>query len=126
MRSFLVVALLSACSKSPTPQKQAGSAAPVVVAPADATVAAKKKVAATPAQVAEYRKHMKAGWAAQKAKKWADATAEFEAATKILEGDQRALSEFYERIITAAMRDRRIRAAIKRAGTTLVGYRLSA
>lgn len=38
----------------------------------------------------------------------------------------RVLSEFYERIITAAMRDRRIRAAIKRAGTTLVGYRLSA
>jgi hypothetical protein len=40
-----------------------------------------------------YRKHMKAGWAAQKAKKWADATTEFEAASKILDGDQRALSE---------------------------------
>jgi hypothetical protein len=66
----------------------------VVVAPSDAApVATKKKPAATPAQLAEYRKHMKAGWAAQKAKKWADATTEFEAASKILDGDQRALSE---------------------------------
>jgi hypothetical protein len=96
MRRFFALALLCACSKSSSPPpaaKQTGSAA--ITPPSDAaTVAvAKKKTPATPAQLAEYRKHMKAGWAAQKAKKWADATTEFEAASKILDGDQRALSE---------------------------------
>lgn len=96
MRRILVVTLLCACSKSPpTTGQQSGSAttAAPVTAPADAAVVTKKKVPATPAQLVEYRKHMKAGWAAQKAKKWADATTEFEAAVKILDGDQRALSE---------------------------------
>ena len=52
-----------------------------------------KKVEPTKAQLKSGRKHMKAGWAAQRAKKWADATKEFEAALKDLDGDARALSE---------------------------------
>src|SRR3569833_2771522 len=52
-----------------------------------------KKAEPTKAQLKSGRKHMKAGWAAQRAKKWADATKEFEAALKDLDGDARALSE---------------------------------
>jgi hypothetical protein len=51
------------------------------------------KPAPTKDQLKSGRKHMKAGWAAQRAKKWADATKEFEAALKDLDGDPRALSE---------------------------------
>jgi len=52
-----------------------------------------KKAGPTKDQLKSGRKHMKAGWAAQRAKKWADATKEFEAALKDLDGDPRALSE---------------------------------
>lgn len=96
MRRLFVVVLLGACSKSPSTTHKETAAPVVVAAPHDAApiaVEKKKKTAATPAQLAEYRKHMKAGWAAQKQKRWADAVTEFEAAAKILEGDQRALSE---------------------------------
>ncbi|HEY0250601.1 MAG TPA: tetratricopeptide repeat protein [Kofleriaceae bacterium] len=44
-------------------------------------------------QAKAMRSHMKAGWAAQHEKRWADATKEFEAALKVLDGDARALSE---------------------------------
>src|SRR5262249_61786183 len=92
----IVVAAAAACtSKKPAPNAE-GSAAPVAVAKADAAVAAPKKAAepkATPAQLAEAHGHMKAGWAAQKAKKWSDAVTEFEAALKIVDGDARALGE---------------------------------
>jgi tetratricopeptide (TPR) repeat protein len=47
----------------------------------------------TRAQLKSGRAHMKAGWAAQHAKKWSDATKEFEAALVNLGGDARAMSE---------------------------------
>ena len=56
-------------------------------------VAAAPKHEPTKDQLKSGRKHMKAGWAAQRAKKWADATKEFEAALVDLDGDARALSE---------------------------------
>jgi len=47
----------------------------------------------TKQQVADVRTHTKAGWAAQKDKRWADAVTEFEAALKISDGDPRLLTE---------------------------------
>ena len=47
----------------------------------------------TKQQVADVRSHTKAGWAAQKAKRWATAVTEFEAALKISDGDPRLLTE---------------------------------
>jgi len=44
-------------------------------------------------QLADYRKHMKAGWTLQKQEKWADAVPEFEAALKAVDVDPRALTE---------------------------------
>jgi hypothetical protein len=44
-------------------------------------------------QLADYKKHMKAGWALQKDQKWAEAVPEFEKANAAIDSDQRALSE---------------------------------
>ncbi len=54
---------------------------------------AKKPPKLTKMQVADVRSHTKAGWAAQKEKRWADAVTEFEAALKISDGDPRLLTE---------------------------------
>lgn len=48
---------------------------------------------ATAAQRADYKKHMKAGWALQNKQKWAEAVVEFEAALAAVEADQRAFAE---------------------------------
>jgi hypothetical protein len=48
---------------------------------------------ATKAQRAAYKKHVKAGWAFQRASKWADATREFDQALVAVDGDPRALTE---------------------------------
>lgn len=47
----------------------------------------------TKEQLADYRKHLKAGWAMQKDSKWAEAVPEFEKALAAIDGDQRALTE---------------------------------
>jgi hypothetical protein len=47
----------------------------------------------TKQQLADYRKHMRAGWTQQKLLKWADAVPEFQAALVALPADQRALTE---------------------------------
>jgi len=47
----------------------------------------------TKQQLADYRKHVKAGWAMQKQSKWAEAVPEFEKALVAIDGDQRALTE---------------------------------
>lgn len=52
-----------------------------------------KKPEPTKAQLKSGHAHMKAGWIAQRAKKWSDATKEFEAALVDLGGDARAMSE---------------------------------
>ncbi|HEX8113060.1 MAG TPA: tetratricopeptide repeat protein [Kofleriaceae bacterium] len=67
----------------------------VVMMVSGLAVAAPKRDArpATAAQRAEYKKHMKAGWALQKQQKWAEAVVEFEAALAAVEADQRAFSE---------------------------------
>lgn len=65
----------------------------VVVVALCRVVAAAPRHEPTKDQLTSGRKHMKAGWAAQRAKKWADATKEFEAALLVLDGDARALSE---------------------------------
>ena len=52
-----------------------------------------KPKAPTAAQRADYKKHMKSGWALQKQSKWAEAVKEFEAALVAIDGDQRALGE---------------------------------
>jgi len=62
-------------------------------APKDTPPAAKKPAKLTKQQVADVHGHLKAGWAAQKDKRWADAVTEFEAALKISDGDPRLLTE---------------------------------
>jgi hypothetical protein len=52
-----------------------------------------KKEPPTKAQLGEYKKHIKAGWAAQRVSKWADAVVAFEKALVAIEGDPRALTE---------------------------------
>jgi tetratricopeptide (TPR) repeat protein len=47
----------------------------------------------TAQQLADYRRRMKAGWALQKQKRWAEAVVEFEAALAAVADAQRALSE---------------------------------
>lgn len=90
-----MIALAACGSKSaaPTPavRVQSGSSAPTPAAPADAARATAK--APTAEQRADYKKHMKAGWALQKQEKWAEAVGEFEAALAAIDGDQRALAE---------------------------------
>ncbi|HEY5947569.1 MAG TPA: tetratricopeptide repeat protein [Kofleriaceae bacterium] len=97
------VVLAVACNSDP---KQTPKPAPVAPAPvaasgsAAATASGSAAVAAKPArpaltkqQLLDVRKHMKAGWAAQKAKRWSDAVVSFEAALKIADGDPRLLTE---------------------------------
>src|SRR5262245_17860580 len=99
MRAKLVVVVIAcACgSKSDSKAPEPGPSTPKIAAPdkpADKPVAPKPaKTPPTKEQRTEYKKHMKAGWAAQKAEKWADAVPEFEAALKAIDGDQRALTE---------------------------------
>lgn len=54
---------------------------------------AKKTQAATAADKKTFREKMKAGWAAQKDKKWADAVVAFEAALAAIPNEARALAE---------------------------------
>ncbi len=101
MRSLglLMIASLAGCgSKSSEPPKpeltNAGSSKPE---PAKGSAAkakpAKPDQKLTKDQLAELRKRMKAGWALQKASKWAEAVPEFEAALVAAPSDQRALTE---------------------------------
>jgi tetratricopeptide (TPR) repeat protein len=108
MRTWVLgVVLVAACSsKSGSPATQ-GSAAKAVVASDAGAGAAIGNVAATAtskvkqaprkpptkAQLAEYKKRMKAGWALQKQKKWSEAVPEFEAALKAIDSDERATTE---------------------------------
>jgi len=107
MRTWLLgLVLVAACkSKSGAPAAQ-GSGAKVAVA-SDAGAAAIGMLAGsaavkvkpvprkppTKAQLAEYKKRMKAGWALQKQKKWSQAVPEFEAALKAIDSDERATTE---------------------------------
>jgi Flp pilus assembly protein TadD len=94
VRTLLALVAIAAACKSKAPDERAGSAAPSVKPPPAADAAAQPaRAQPTPAQVAEVHKHMKAAWAAQRAKRWADAVTELEAAQKIFDGDARVLSE---------------------------------
>jgi hypothetical protein len=90
MRAILVLLAMSCGSKKETPP----APGPVPVPkPAPVVVADAGKPPPTKDQLADYKKHMKAGWAQQKQKAWADAVKEFEAALVALPADQRGLSE---------------------------------
>ncbi|MBV8756718.1 MAG: tetratricopeptide repeat protein [Deltaproteobacteria bacterium] len=95
MRTWLGVVIAVAACKGKAEQKAApavaGSAVVVVAPPADAAAPAKKQL--SKGQLADYKKHMKAGWALQKQQQWAESVPEFEAAAKAVDGDQRALAE---------------------------------
>ena len=98
MRICLVAVLVFGCGSKPEQSPSAGSAlatkaAPVVVPDAGALPRPPKPPQPTKEQLAEFKKRMKAGWALQKAKKWADAVPEFEAALTAIVADQRALTE---------------------------------
>jgi hypothetical protein len=103
MKLALLVVVVAACgSKSDAPPATgsgSGSAKQSVAVAVDAGTPAKAKTAAhkvtppTKQQIADYRKHVKAGWALQKASKWAEAIPEFEQALVAIDGDQRALTE---------------------------------
>jgi hypothetical protein len=104
MKLVLLVVVVAACgTKSDAPPATgsgSGSAKPSVAVVVDAgSVAPKPKTDAhkvtppTKEQIADYRKHLKAGWALQKTSSWADAVPEFEKALVALDGDQRALTE---------------------------------
>ena len=101
MKLALMVVVVAACGPPsdapPATGSDSGSAKPAVAVVADA--AAKPKADAhkvtppTKEQIADYRKHIKMGWALQKSSKWAEAVPEFEKALVALDGDQRALTE---------------------------------
>ena len=94
MRTWLGVVLAVAACKGKDKQPvvaPAVVAAPAVGSGSAAPVPAKKQL--SKAQLADYKKHMKAGWALQKQSKWADAVPEFEAALAAVEVDPRALTE---------------------------------
>jgi hypothetical protein len=106
MRSGVIALIaVAACGSKSDPKPDPGSAkAPAVPADAAAVVPKPAPVPApalprraakppTPAQRAEYKKRMTAGWALQKQEKWAEAVVEFEAATHAIEADQRAVAE---------------------------------
>ncbi len=108
MKLLLAVAVLTVgCGKAPAndPAKTgsgSGSAvAPKVVeapkAGSGSAAPSKKRThkhaPATAEQKAEFKKHLKAGWTAQKAKKWAESVPEFEAALVAIPSDPRALTE---------------------------------
>src|SRR5512143_2556800 len=107
MRTWVVgLVLVAACkSKSGAPAAQGSGAKAVVGSDAGASAigtaagsaAASVKQAPrkppTKAQLAEYKKRMKAGWALQKQKKWSEAVPEFEAALKAIDSDERATTE---------------------------------
>src|SRR3569623_1328663 len=93
MRTWLGVVIAVAACKGNAAEKQP----PVVAAPAGSAVGSAVVVPAKPslskAQLADYKKHMTAGWALQKESKWADAVPEFEAALAAGDVDPRALTE---------------------------------
>jgi len=98
MRLCLVAVLVFGCGTKSQDPPNAGSAiatkaAPVVTPDAGALPRPPKPPQPTKEQLAEFKKRMKAGWALQKAKKWAEAVPEFEGALKALVADQRALTE---------------------------------
>jgi hypothetical protein len=92
MRAWLVGLIAIAGCKHTENKPEPPPAPKVAAAPADAA-AAPKKPAPTKAQLADYKKHMKAGWALQKDQKWADSVPEFEAALVAIPLDQRGLTE---------------------------------
>ena len=96
---LLIVAACNSKSAAPTnnPPGKALSSASISAA---ATSAAPTSKPSTPAptamtkdELADFQKHIKAGWALQKQEKWADAVPEFEAALKVNPTDPRALAE---------------------------------
>ncbi|HSN28627.1 MAG TPA: tetratricopeptide repeat protein [Kofleriaceae bacterium] len=98
MRRWLGVVLAIAACKGKAEEKKPVVAAPAVVAvgsgsAAGSAVAAPTKKTLSKAQLADYRKHMKAAWALQKQQQWAESVPELEAALKAVDGDQRALAE---------------------------------
>ncbi|HSD86896.1 MAG TPA: tetratricopeptide repeat protein [Kofleriaceae bacterium] len=107
MRTWVLgVVLVAACkAKSGAPASQGSGTNAVVASDAAAgaigmaagsatsTVKRAPKKPPTKAQLAEYKKRMKAGWALQKQKKWSDAVPEFEAALEAIDSDERATTE---------------------------------
>ena len=91
MRTWLGV-LIAVVACKHTEKKPEPPPAPKLAAPADAA-AQPKKPGPTKAQLADYKKHVKAGWALQKQQKWAESVPEFEAALVAIPLDQRALTE---------------------------------
>src|SRR4051812_43399336 len=91
--TVVLIALAITYAVSPPPESHADKPATKVPAAAPAHDHKPIKPPPTRDQLAEYKKHLKAGWALQKAKQWAQAVIEFEAAAKVLDGDQRALAE---------------------------------
>src|SRR5215468_5662635 len=103
MRLAIIVAV-AACGGSKSDAPAVGSAGSTVavasVTPDAAAPPATKRdppkrtvTAPTKAQLADYRKHIKKGWALQKQSKWAEAVPEFDKALVAIDGDQRALTE---------------------------------
>jgi len=92
MRAWLVGLIAVAGCKHPE-KKSEPPPAPAAKAAAPADAAAPKKPAPTRQQLADYKQHMKAGWALQKAQKWAESVPEFEAALAAIPLDERALTE---------------------------------
>jgi len=92
MRAWLVGLIAVAGCKHPE-KKSEPPPAPAAKAAAPADAAAPKKPAPTRQQLADYKQHMTAGWALQKAQKWAESVPEFEAALAAIPLDERALTE---------------------------------
>jgi hypothetical protein len=92
MRAWAIVMCIAACGSKKT--EQAPAPTPVAVEKTGSGSGGRaEQPPPTKEQRAEFRKRMKAGWAAQKESKWAEAVPEFEAALVAMPGEQRALTE---------------------------------
>jgi hypothetical protein len=94
----LVIAIAAACGSKTEQQAPPAQRQPVAMTVANGSDAGAAKPHDKPAPItkqqrADYKKHVKAGYALQKQKKWAEAVVELEAALAAIPNDQRAEAE---------------------------------
>ena len=89
MRIWVLAVVACMACKSKEPPAPAALTNPVPARPPAKPV----KAPPTKQQLADYKQHMRAGWALQKDQKWAEAVPEFEKALAAIDSDPRGLSE---------------------------------
>ena len=96
MRVGITIAIVAACKSNHPADDHAAQPPPVAVASVaqtDAKPAPPDANGPSAAQLAAAHSHMKAGWAAEKAKRWPEAVSEFESALAVTPSNSKALAE---------------------------------